>query len=248
MIALFFKIFGLWIGYSMLRIFLRQNFVQKEKMTKIGILFFVFQTSQILFLKNFLLNWIILYGSLFVLFVVKFIYTKRLKTQFQSEFPGFLTSIILQMKLGQSFRQSLRFTHQTMKTQWQSVFREICYDVAFSQQEKQPTNSFWNDFCEEMRSEVKKIDGSTHKTIEKVENFRRRLIIIDKFRRRSGRIRGQVQIQVFFMCLIYALIFAVNAWLFDLWSYKLVLMISILFFILGLFMVVFIGRRIQWTV
>ena len=96
--------------------------------------------------------------------------------------------------------------------------------------------------------EIAKIDGSTHKTIEKVENFRRRLMIVEKFRRRSGRIRGQIKLQMILMSLIYAGIFAINYFMFSLKDYKGLVMLSLAFYLAGMITVLSIGRRIRWNI
>ena len=135
MFALFLKMFGICIGFSVLRIFLRQNFVQDHRMTKIGIAFFVFHGAHIVFFPNFLLNWMLIYFSVIGVFGIRFLYFKNQQTQFSKEFPAVLTSIILHMKLGQSFRQALRASILQAKQRHKIVLQSIYDNVAFSQQE-----------------------------------------------------------------------------------------------------------------
>lgn len=244
----FLKIFGICIGYSVFRIFLRQNFVTEHVLTKIVIGFFSFHLLQIIFIQNFLINWILIYISVGLIFLLRKIYLECRRIQFRKEFPAILTSIILNMKLGQSFRQALRTASSTSASQWSAMMISIYEDVAFSPQAKTLKNELSGPFLREIQQEFKKIDCSTHKTVEKVENFRRRLMIIEKFRRRSGRIRGQVHLQIIIMSFIYIGVFAINSFMFPLSQYKLIVLSSLVAFLLGFVLVLLIGKKIQWKI
>ncbi len=244
----FLKMFGVCIGFSVLRIFLRQNFVKQSVMTKIGMGFFAFHAVQINFFENFFVNWFLVYGSIIGIIVFVKLYSKNLETQFSKEFPAILTSLILNMKLGQSFRQSLRMSFDSVSVRWRPWIAHIYDDVVFLPQENGSKRSSAGAFLKEMSQEFIKMDRSTHKTIEKIENFRRRLIIIEKFRRRSGRIRGQVRLQIILMSIIYAGVFAMNGYMFPMGEYKILIALSVLTYILGLLMVFAIGKRIRWNI
>jgi hypothetical protein len=248
MFALFLKMFGVCIGFSVLRIFLRQNFVLNHQMIKMGIAFFVFQGAHIVFFPNFLINWLLIYFSVIGVFAIRFLYFKSQETQFSKEFPAVLTSIILHMKLGQSFRQALRSAIQQTKRSTKIILQSIYEHVAFPQQEITTESAQKGVWYSEICAEIAKIDGSTHKTIEKVENFRRRIMIVEKFRRRSGRIRGQIKLQMILMSLIYAGIFAVNYFMFSLKDYKGFVTLSLAFYLAGMITVLSIGRRIRWNI
>jgi hypothetical protein len=248
MCALFLKMFGVCIGFSVLRIFLRQNFVQKQRMTKIGSAFFVFHGMHIVFLPNFFINWALIYFSVIGFLGFIFLYSKNLQNQFSKDFPSLLTSIILHMKLGQSFRQALRASIQQAKPRHRGILQSIYDHVAFSQQEMEAKSGSNRVWYQEIRAEIAKIDGSTHKTIEKVENFRRRLMIIEKFRRRSGRIRGQIRLQIILMSFIYVGIFAINFFMFSLKDYTGLVALSLAFYLVGMIIVFGIGRRIRWNI
>lgn len=244
----FLKMFGVCIGFSVLRIFLRQNFVKQTPMTKIGIGFFAFHAVQINIFENFFVNWILVYASIVLIFLFVKLYSKNLETQFSKEFPAILTSLILNMKLGQSFRQSLRLSFDSVSARWRPWIAQIYDDVVFSTQENGLKRSSTGAFLKEISQEFIKMDRSNHKTIEKIENFRRRLIIIEKFRRRSGRIRGQVRLQIILMSIIYAGVFAINGFMFPMGEYKILIAMSVLTYILGLLMVFAIGKRIRWNI
>ena len=244
----FLKMFGVCIGYSVFRIFLQQNFVTEDALTKIVIGFFSFHLLQIIFIQNFLINWILIYISVGLILLLTKIYFEIRRTQFRQEFPAILTSIILNMKLGQSFRQALRSTSLSTNRKWTEMMSRIYADVAFSPQENACKTELPWSFMREIQKEFKKIDGSTHKTVEKVENFRRRLMIVDKFRRRSGRIRGQVHLQIIIMSFIYVGVFAINSFMFPLSQYKIIVLTSFVIYLMGMILIVLIGRKIQWKI
>ncbi len=248
MSEVFLKMFGVCIGFSVLRIFLRQNFVQERALTKIVIAFFLFNALHLLFFENFLLNWFLIYGSVLLILELKKFSDERQENLFRKEFPVILTSILLNMKLGQSFRQSLRSCLTTLSPTWRTRFERIYQNVAFSPQENGVVFEKMRGFSVEITQELKKIDGSTHKTIEKIENFRRRLMITEKFRRRSGRIRGQVHLQIILMSLIYAAVFAINAFLFPLERYKFIILASVFLYLFGLAVIFVIGKRVRWNI
>lgn len=248
MSEVFLKMFGVCIGFSVLRIFFRQNFVQERVLTKIVIGFFLFNALHLLFFENFLLNWFLIYGSVLLILGLKFFFDQRQENLFRKEFPVILTSILLNMKLGQSFRQSLRTSLTTMTPCWRTRFELIYQNVAFSPQENGSVFEKMGGFSAEIAQELKKIDGSTHKTIEKIENFRRRLMITEKFRRRSGRVRGQVHLQIILMSLIYAAVFAINAFMFPLERYKLIVLVSVFAYLFGLVVIFMIGKRVRWNI
>lgn len=248
MYEVFLKMFGVCIGYSVFRIFLRQNFVTEDMLTKIVIAFFCFHLLQIIFIQNFLMSWILIYISVGLILLLAKIYLEIRRNQFTKEFPAILTSIILNMKLGQSFRQALRITCTSTVEPWSATMNSIYEDVAFSPQTNTSKSMLSGSFLREIQQEFKKIDGSTHKTIEKVENFRRRLMIVDKFRRRSGRIRGQVHLQIIIMSFIYVGVFAINSFMFPLSQYKMIVLASIITFLIGFILVLLIGKKIQWKI
>ncbi len=103
-------------------------------------------------------------------------------------------------------------------------------------------------FLREITAEFKKVDQSAHKSIEKLENFRRRLSVLNNFRRRSGRIRGQVQLQAGILFVIYAISFAFVAIAFSLRDLAGLLLVSFLLFVVGLVMVFYLGKDVKWKI
>ena len=248
MIAIFLKIFVVGIGYSMLRIIFRQKLITTSMMTKIVSAYFVFQILLLLFCSNFFLYWFGVYVSIALVFVFIFFLIHRQEIRFRSEFPDIVTTLLLQMKMGQSFRKCLQSYAQDGSKRYAQLMVFIFENVVFSPQEIDKKMTERNLFLHEVIAEFKKIDQATHKSIVKLENFRRRLIILQEFRRRSGRIRGQVHLQAGLLTFLYGLCFVVVSFMFPIQKYSALIMVSVFLFSIGLCGTFLIGRRIQWKI
>ena len=177
-------------------------FITSSAMTKIVSAFtvaVVFDSSSTEFLVVLFLN------ALFIIvFIVGiFVFRQRRESLFQQGFPEFLTAIILQMKMGKSFRSAYQSALPNLPEYQKEILAGIYQNVAFLPQnddKKMTTKGSYNIF---LLQELRKIDRSTHQTVEKISNFRGRLITMNNFRRRSGRVRENIYVQVGFMAIIY---------------------------------------------
>jgi Flp pilus assembly protein TadB len=248
MCALFLKIFAVSIGYSVLRIYIRQNFLTEHVMTKIVSAYCVLQTFIMLFVKNFLWNWVFICLPVVAILCFVFSYSKRQEICFRYEFPDIITSLILQMKMGRGLRKSFQIYLESGSKRYTSTLHYIYDNVVFLPQEIDKKMTEQSCFVRELIIEFKKIDQSTHKSIEKLENFRRRLIILNEFRRRSGRIRGQVQLQAAVLTFIYVGCFAMMTLLFNLLAHPQVLLISLLLYSIGALGIFLMGNKIKWSI
>ena len=131
-----------------------------------------------------------------------------MEKQFCSQFPEFLTKIILKMKTGWSFRKSFEYSCKEAPEIYKERLNGIFENVVFSQQFLDKKMTLKPSFLVEVVHIFKKVDQSSHQSIEKLENLRSRLIIIKNFRRKSGVIRGQIQMQCYLLIFIYISCFA----------------------------------------
>ncbi|MCB9072433.1 MAG: hypothetical protein H6623_02335 [Bdellovibrionaceae bacterium] len=183
-----------------------------------------------------------------VVYVLIFVLQKRQESLFRYGFPEFLTSIILQMKIGKSFRSSFQFSLENLPTYQKEILSKIYQNVVFLPQANDKKMTFHRSFSGILLHELRKIDQSTHQTIDKIENFRTRLITANNFRRRSGRIRENIYVQLGFMSFIYVSAFAYIAWTMPVSLIGDILIVSLAFFLLGGTIALFIGRKIKWTI
>jgi Flp pilus assembly protein TadB len=244
----FLKMFGVYVGCSVIRFYFRQNFITKGHMTKIVSVYFFVQLAVWIFVSNFYLQWVFCFapaGGLIVFFIF---YLQYLETQFRYDFPDILTCVILQMKMGHGFRKSFQsvLTHAPQKYVASMLY--IFENVVFSPHQSDKKMTGTSHFLSEIISEFKKVDQSAHKSIEKLENFRRRLLLLNNFRRKSGRIRGQVQLQAGILFVIYAMSFAFVAFAFSLKGLEGMLLVSFTLFTAGMLLIFYLGKDVKWKI
>lgn len=192
--------FGLRIATSMID----QNLVSKSEMTKIGTLYFVSVSLVILFLPH----------SLFVLIAASFtslcllitalisLVHFRAKT-FRDQFIGVLSLILLKMKSGKAFRQSLLETVEESAPTTRLKLAEIVNVVSFSQQNKTRVFDF---FLAEVIDELNQVDQTPHSAIQRLTVFRDRLQIENDFRHKSGQAMAQSRAQSLIMSILYVIL------------------------------------------
>lgn len=242
------KMFGICIGYYVIRFYYRQNFITKGLLTKIVSAYFIVQVFAWIFISHFYLLWVFSFAPIGGLILFFIFYRKRLEIQFRYDFPDILTSIILQMKIGHSFRKSFQDVMVYVPQRYSTGFGFIYDNVVFSPHQNDKKMTGTSIFFREIIAEFKKVDQSAHKSIEKLENFRRRLLVINNFRRRSGRIRGQVQLQAGILFVIYALSFAFVYFAFSLQGLGGLLLLSFTLFVAGLLLVFYLGQDVKWNI
>jgi hypothetical protein len=244
----FMKLCGVCFGYFALRLLARQFFITSSIMTKIVSVFFLIQWFAHLFFIHFIALFFL--NVILLLFFVSaiFIYRQRRETLFQYSFPEFLTSIILQMKIGKSFRASFQSSSQNLPRYQKEILERIFRNVVFLPQNDDKKLTMERSYNAFLLHELRKIDGSKHQTVEKIINFRSRLITANNFRRRSGRVRENIYVQVGFMAFIYVMAFAYVFMTMKLSDVKDILMVSIILFFVGGIGAFAVGRKIKWTI
>lgn len=242
------KIFGIYFGLRIFESFFRKNNIPKQELTKIVSIFMIIQATNLFFVSNTQWQLAIIFIPIFIFILMEKIYLKWLENQFQSLFPDIMTNIILHMKMGKSFRVALALATESAPQKFQFQMGRIYELVVFSPQDNDKKMAVRSAFIHQIVVQFIKIDRSSLKSVEKLESFRRKLVIVNQFRRKSGQIRGQVRLQSNILLLLYGLCFAFVFWSFPLNELQSLLFCSILLFIIGQFLVFWIGRRICWKI
>lgn len=221
--------------------------IKKEKMTKIGILIICYQFLVLVFLLKF--NHKITYFILSILpifllnFVNKFI-IKNNERRFRSEFYHYLKGVSLSMRVGHSFRFSLKDSRYLLSEAYRSRVDVIIESVVFTQHKKLDLHSA---FEAEIQREFNKIDASTHQSLKRLSLWMEGIEKKSDFRHKSVQVLHQLYIQAGILSLMYfALLFFVylNYGLFE--NIKIILA-SLFLFILGLTLCFKIGKKIKWN-
>lgn len=249
MFALFIiKIFGLYSGICISKCYLQKSIVTKTQMTKIGSFYVVINIIVSLFFSSIWLHFISVFAPIIVFVCLLYFKFISLENQFHSDFPDFLTMVILKMKSGKSFRKSLQESVLESPMKYQGRLANICDRVSFSQQFRDKKMTLLSPFLSETIQIFRKIDVSSHRSIEKLENFRSRLITINNLRHKSGQIRGQIQLQCYLLLGIYVSCFAIVLINYQIREVAALLASSFILFLLGFLMVHMIGRSVRWKI
>lgn len=192
-------IFGLLFALRIYK-FNERNRIFNNQILKNTLLIIIFLTLTCCYLlfDRYFFAWLTLLAVIFAIAVTIFVTTRFRERKFRQDFVDFLDRMILQVRSGHSFRNSLEVSNA--KTTQSSRFKleKIIEAVHFSQK-VDTTNSFVREIFEEF-SLVRRFP---HKTLDRLCAFRRKIKIEDNFRRKSGRIVRQVRIQITFLLLMY---------------------------------------------
>lgn len=243
-----FKMFGIHVGYSVIRFYFHKKLITSGEMTKIVSVYFAIQVFQSFFVREKFLQWCFIFIPVAVFLTSHFIFMKWLENRFRTEFPGTLTNIILRMKMGKSFRTSVQEVAMQSPPRLRAILESIFDLVAFSQQQNDKKMTSASPFAREILCTFLFVDQSSHRAVEKLENFRMRLIILNEFRRRSGQIRGQIQMQAYVLTALYVASFAFIAFCFPIRELGHILLPSFALFLFGLICLFVIGRRVKWKI
>lgn len=242
-------LFGNFFALQVLRTSRNENLLSKNQMTKIGTGFFcVHLATLFVFYKNHNMVFCIIILVPITLRFLIFYFYKRLDIQFQSDFPGIVNLIVLQMKSGSGFRLAIKSAAEQCSGVSGHWLEQTLNFVVFSQQKLNIQSQYNKLFVIKLRSKFAKIDQEAHKTIEKLEALSRNTKILNEFRRRSGKIRAQIYFQLIVLVGMYLAVAAFVAHTFGFQKNILIFFTSFLLLALSCVWSFFIGRKIKWTI
>lgn len=198
-VLIFILVFGLLFAIRIYK-FNEQNRIFDNQILKNALLIIIFLTLLCCYLlfDRYFFAWIALFTVIFAITGTIFATIFIRERKFRQDFVDFLDRVILQVRSGYSFRNSLDVSNT--KTAQSSRFKleKIIEAVHFSQ--KVDTT---NNFVREIFEEFSLVQHFPHKTLDRLCAFRRKIKIEDNFRRKSGRIVRQVRIQITILLLMY---------------------------------------------
>ena len=211
---------------------------------KIGIAILVYYVVLVLFSK-FSLTFFVLLTFLPIIFVylAQFFLILIKKRNFEVNFLRFLNFLILKMKTGSSFRDSVEKVCFNFDSNFNFTLKKIMQFVTFSQQTEQNIN---NKLIKIIVNEFKYADQTEHLAISRLENFYNSLKKTSDFRRRSGQISKQVQVQLVLIVVLYVAVLIAGAFWFSWESLENLYLISLFLFFIGVYMIFRIKRSFKW--
>lgn len=216
-----------------------------------------FQSSKTIFL-NFFSLFLIIFCTLIIknafhacliigifqitlIFFLKF-EEKQFIISLKKEFVPILDQIIISMSAGKSFKQSFLEVSKRISPKFKNIIINLYYNREFSN--KNITNI--EKIATEFVTELIIIEKNQSKCLDKIKNYRRQLQIINNFRRKSGQVRIQSQIQSIVMAFLYFGLLIYVFFEFGFSQYSNLILISFSFFIIGILGVLKIGRSMTW--
>jgi Flp pilus assembly protein TadB len=190
-------------------------------------------------------SWIYFCALLIALFVFSKVLVIRRHRTFRDRFIIGLEMIILLMRSGRSFRDSLQYVINGGDEGNRRTWEELWDVVVFSQQ----TTSFLAvPFLQQIAMEFIKVDRQSHKSLERLRAFRRQLKMENDFRRRSGQAQTQALIQVVVMSILFVGLLSYVTWDYGFRAILKPAVFSLILFLIGLQCVWIISRRFKWSV
>lgn len=238
--------FGFTFAHRTLTHFITLNLFDRAHMTKIGTAYFGSVILLIVFMpaSRFAL-WCALFFPILIAAITLSAYISRRTRNFQSDVLGVLSILILKMKSGRSFRQSLLEATSECDPHVRAKLSEIASVVAFTQQEKKAHS---DAFVSELIEEFRLIDRLPHASLKRLMVFREKIRIEDDFRRRSGQVLARLRAQSFIMCGLYVAVLIFMVMKFGWQTNSQPLLLSMLLFSFGVAWIWIGGRRLKWKV
>ena len=233
------KIFGFYTGFRLLKHFATKSIVTSTQMTKIGIAYIFINGLVCMITQEEILHWLALFVPLFLFIVFVFIKYISMEKQFCSQFPEFLTKIILKMKTGWSFRKSFEYSCKEAPEIYKERLNGIFENVVFSQQENIGKTGPFGLFISQILTEFRLIQRNQHQAIDRLCNFRDCLINERFFRRKSRQIWLHFGAQLGILSIIYWFLWFFICFQYGFYEYKNVFLLSLSFYLVG-FLVLFI--------
>lgn len=185
--------------------FLISNSISEKKLPKIGtaLRFFYFGAPVMLFFLNLHSKWMFFWILIVVvlLFLVLFFHFKRIKNTkiTNSDWLCFIEDIILMMKSGRGFRESLRTCLPHQATRFSSYYSKWIDHVVFLQQAASLDRKNIPLFVVRLFE----IDQKPHEAMARLLAWREELRFIQKFRRKSGQALYSFRFQSVVVLVIY---------------------------------------------
>jgi Flp pilus assembly protein TadB len=180
----------------------------------------------------------------FFIFVI-WILVKMWEQQMQNQLHHFVQQMILNMKMGSSFRLALQLAAENQTSlHTKKWFGKIYENVVFTQHENIKKVS---QMHLKVIRELKHIDHDSHQAISRLENMHAWLRTQSEFRRRSGKALLHVRVQAVVIGVLYIAVIIFMSHFVGFQFLQKFLPLSAGLMLLGLIIVLFQGRRMRWS-
>jgi hypothetical protein len=240
------SVVGFLFAYRISLSLIGRAFFTKSELTKIGTVIFSVIIGAIFFLpKTFVCAWSAIIFPFVIAGILLSVAVNRRSKIFRTRFIEVLSLIILKMKSGRSFRQSLIESSVETDTLMRAKLSEISSVVVFSQQKSRPSSEH---FIVEVINEFAEADRQPHSAMKRLCVFRDKLKIEENFRRRSGQVLARTRAQSLIMGGLYLAVLTFMICKFGWKSNSDLMLASFAFFSAGALWIFASGRWLRWKV
>ncbi len=173
-----------------------------------------------------------------------FFYEIKLKKVFLTSHLNVIDGLILQIRVGNSTQKAISETFSHMKG-FENIIYEPLRSILKPDFDVHANSYRWIRFY---FSELHHIFRSESRVGEQLEMFKRGLKVQNRFLARTSHVTRQIKAQALVACLVYGLIFALSYYQLDLLSSPTTVILSLMLFLIGIFLIFRIGSRIKWKI
>jgi hypothetical protein len=241
-----FSLFGMWFAFRISEKMHEKRLIDRKMRFKMRLIamflitFLVFQCAH----RPFFL-WILVLAVIFCLYLSQIVIRHQREKNFRSHFLEYLERVILFVRGGKSFRQALTSANQDNEAFTQQRMEKVLEFVFFSQH----SNVIESDrFTQEIIKELVSIDRSSHRSLERLSLLRRNLKLESDFRRKAEQVLRRIKWQSYIFTGLYLALVLFMLTSFSIKDILNELLLSALFFGVGLVWIIFSGRTIKWNI
>lgn len=165
------------------------------------------------------------------------------RERFRREMPVMLSSLVLKIRAGHSFRPALQSASQNLSEFSKIKVVKMLDALSFAEK-----SANFDEQTRQMMTFFRKMDQDSHQNLSRLIQLREKLKVEDEFYQKSARILHQLHAQAVIMTILYIALMVFVILRFG-WSENAkVITISTFSFSLGLYFVFRQGRRFKWKV
>ncbi len=224
-----------------------EKLISRDLLTKIGTITVTLNFILIFFLpRKPVFTCLVFVASVFLLLLSEKSLRKWRLDHFKQHFLSFLTSVILQMRVGRNFSQAFLLGLDQQPPFYRERLQELYQNLFFSE----PKHNFLTStpFLKEVFIELMNIKSRPQNSLSGVQNLRDRLVTEEKYRMKSRILRQQCLIQTIVLSVLYFGLLIYSAFNFDLGKNITVVSISVTLYLSGVSLILFIGRYHKWSI
>ena len=183
-----------------------------------------------------------IYVPIFVFVTAEYFWIYKRLDYFRKQFLFLLDSTITRMKMGNSFREALHQSIESIDSGWiQDDLRELRDRMIYAQNIKiRQAKEFLFAF-----KTFKQADQDPQ-PLTRLHYIREAMKIEDSFSRKSRQALLQIRLQSLIMTILYLALFIVVLWYYQT-QFLTLMLFSLCLFVIGSALIFILGRKIRWT-